>query len=118
MKTNINAVLALGVITLTVGYGIFNARTLMLGPVLTVTHPQPGDTLTDTLLSVDGRAENVTRVRIDGRPIALDGSGAFSETLVTPEGYSTIVIEAENRFGQRTRNVVEFVGKPDERMRM
>jgi Glucodextranase, domain B len=116
MKTNPQILLAIGLVTLTVGYGAFTARTLMTGPVLVVTHPQPGDTLTDTLLSIEGHAENVTRVRINGRPIVLDSSGAFSEKLLTPDGFSTLVVEAENRFGQHTRHVVEFVGRPDERI--
>jgi hypothetical protein len=72
--------------------------------------------LTSILLSIEGSAENVSRVRINGRPIALGNTGAFSEKLVTPEGYATVVVEAENRFGQYTREIVEFVGKPEERM--
>lgn len=111
-KNNANILLALALIILTVGYGIFNARTLMRGPVVTITDPLPGETLTETLLIIEGSAKNVTRVRVNGRPITLDQQGAFMEKLVTQSGYGTVVVEAENRFGQHTRKVVEYVGKP------
>lgn len=113
MKNNGHMVLSLSLVAITLGYGTFDARKLVQGPVVTVSRPQPGETLREVLLTVEGRAENVTRVRVNGRPIALDPSGAFSEKLVTPAGYGTVLIEAENRFGQRTREVVEFVGRPE-----
>jgi hypothetical protein len=113
MRSNVNIVLAFSLVAITLGYGIFDARALMRGPVVMVTHPQPGEKLTDVLLTIEGHAENVTQVRVNGRTIALDPTGAFSEKLVTPKGYGTVLVEAENRFGQHTREVVEFVGQPD-----
>jgi hypothetical protein len=117
MTHRTNSILALSLVALTVAYGLFEARTLMQGPLLTVTDPVPGSTLTGALLNVEGSAKNVSRVRVNGRTIALDISGTFSEKLATPEGYGMVVVEAENRFGKKTKQVVDFVGKPSEPMR-
>jgi hypothetical protein len=103
---------ALVLILLTVGYGVFQARTLIVGPTLVVHEPRPGKTLTNTLMEVRGTATNVTHITVNGRPATFDLSGNFKETLLTPEGYGTILIEAENRFGRKVSTQVDIMGAP------
>jgi len=103
---------ALGLVLVTVAYGLFQARTLIEGPELTVISPAHGEHLTETLLEVRGVARNVTRVSINGRPITTDPEGAFTETLVTPAGYGVILVEAENRFGYHAEERIEVYGTP------
>jgi len=96
----------------TLAYGLFQARTLIAGPELTVTSPRPGETVEGPVYSVRGSAHNISRVRINGRAITTDLSGKFEETLVTPDGYGVLLVEAENRLGKYTSTRVEFVGVP------
>lgn len=112
MRGNSGRYLALALVLVTVTYGIYQARTLIHGPVLTVREPHAGAMLESTLMEVHGHADNVTRVTINGRPIALDTSGTFKEKLVTPNGYGVLLVEAYNRFGHRTQERIEFVGRP------
>lgn len=108
--------LALGLAVLTLAYGLFQARTLMSGPVLTVLYPVPGSTVSGPTFTVSGEAHNVSRVRINGRAITTDLAGSFDEELATPDGYGVLLIEAENRLGRHASERIEFVGRPAEVM--
>ncbi len=105
---------ALALVALTVGYGLYEAHPLMAGPSLRVGGPAAGALITDTLYTVHGRAENATRVTVNGQPVVTDLSGTFTEELVTPHGFSTILVEAENRLGQRTERRIDIVGRPEQ----
>ncbi len=114
-RRNITAAILLT--ALTVGYGLVEARTLIAGPTLTVSSPAAGATEAGALFNVRGVATNVTKLSVNGRPVTLDMSGAFNETLVTPNGLGVIVVEGENRFGRTIERHIEFVGQPAEKGR-
>lgn len=104
---------ALLLVTVTVLYGFFQARTLIDGPRLTVSSPEPGRTVSGETLLVSGHTQNVTHVYINGAPATMDVSGNYEKTLVTPDGYGVILVEAENRFGRHIEERVEFFGVPE-----
>ncbi len=103
---------ALLLVTVTVLYGFFQARTLIDGPRLTVSFPESGGTVSGETLVVSGHTQNVTHVYINGTPATMDVSGNYEKTLITPDGYGIVLIEAENRFGRRAEERVEFFGTP------
>ncbi len=103
---------ALGLILFTLAYGLFQARVLLEGPELTVRAPVPGASLTEPLMEVRGKAHNVTRVTINGRPITTTPEGDFNDTLVTPSGYGVVLVEATNRFGYHIEERIEIYGAP------
>lgn len=105
---------ALVLVVLTLAYGLFQARTLIGGPQLVVLYPTPGATVSGPVYTVRGTAHNISRVRINGRPITTDLSGGFAETLVTPDGYGVIVVEAENRLKRYASERIEIVGIREE----
>lgn len=100
MRTRYTLHLALLLVLLSAAYGLFQARAFIQGPRLTVTSPQSGETIRDDLLVIHGSVKNSNEVRINGRTIATDTSGAFTETLVTPAGMGDILVEARDRFGR------------------
>jgi hypothetical protein len=112
MQRNTHLVSALAITVVTAGYGLFEARTLVGGPQVTIESPQPGETIESALYTIEGRAENVSRVRVHGKEVALDPSGRFNETFATPRGYGVAVVDAEDRFGKTTQATVDFVGVP------
>jgi len=103
---------AVALIVCTLLYGLYQARTLMQGPSLVVYEPEHGSRITEPLYDIRGSAHNITRLTINGRVVATDPDGRFSERMVTPRGYGDIVIEAENRFGHFAREHIEFIGDP------
>lgn len=113
MSKRSNNIFAFTLLLVTAMYGLFQARILIKGPMLFVSLPENGSTVSDVLLEVEGKTEHVTHVSINGRPILLDTSGEFRETLVTPSGYGVIFVEARNRFGHHTEKRIEFYGAPN-----
>jgi len=112
MSNKNGAYFAFTLCLITVTYGVFQARTLIHGPTLMVTSPRHGETISTVLMAINGKTENVTHVSVNGQPITMDTSGTFDETLVTPEGYGVILVEAKNRFGRRQEQRIEFIGAP------
>jgi len=108
-----NLYLAVGILLVTLAYGLFQARVLIHGPSLVVDSPQPGETVMEVMMYVQGSTENVTHLSINGRPVTMGLDGSFNEPLVTPGGYGVVLVEAEDRFGRTTKQTIEFVGKPE-----
>ena len=103
---------ALTLVLITAGYGLFEARTLLAGPLLSVDSPANGALVYGTLYEVRGNAAQVSRVSINGRTASLDPSGRFTEPFLTPKGGGTLVVRAEDRFGRVTERRIDIYGEP------
>lgn len=112
MSNRTTLLFAFILLSATIGYGFFQARTLMQGPTLVVTYPHNGAHIEGELFEISGSTKNVTHVFLNGRPVLLSTTGAFTETLATPEGYGVLLIEAKNRFGHHREARIEFFGTP------
>ncbi|MBX9906669.1 hypothetical protein K2X96_02095 [Patescibacteria group bacterium] len=86
-----------------VAYGIFQARHLIEGPVITLTE-EPAYAQPDAAIEIKGNAQNIISISINDRQIFTDDSGNFTETLVLPKGYTIMTLTAEDRYG-RVRTV-------------
>lgn len=104
--------LALFLLLGTFMYGMFQARNLLIGPTLTITSPLIGANVSESVYEVRGHTKNASRVHINGKDIIMETNGNFTEKLATPIGYSVVVVEATNRFGQHIEQRIEFVGDP------
>jgi hypothetical protein len=103
---------AIALVLLSSAYGLFQARELLRGPVLTVYNPHENSTIEQALFTVHGRAENVIEVRINGRAIATDTEGYFEDTFATPNGLGLMHVAATDRFGRTTEEYIPYVGRP------
>ncbi len=82
-------------------YTYFQARNLIHGPSIVLT--QEFETVqTERALLLEGNARNVVVLRLNGREIHTDERGNFSETLVLQNGYTTMTLEAVDRYGRDT----------------
>jgi hypothetical protein len=90
-------------------YALFQARYIILGPVVSLDSPKDGSVATSSLVIVTGTAKNVTFISLDDRPIFLDEKGNFSEKLLVPSGLSTIIVKARDRFGRETERITRIV---------
>jgi hypothetical protein len=107
-----SVVFATCLVLVTFGYGLFQARALIVGPQITLFSPTPGNTLLGTTYTVRGKAQHVSQVTLNGRPIPLDAKGVFEETLLVPEGYGVLLLEGNNRFGRTVAKRIDIVGRP------
>ncbi len=90
-------------------YGLFQARNLIEGPVITLETPADGSLLTQSLVTIQGTARNATKIALNGKDILPDTNGRFSEELLLSEGYNIITVEAEDQFGKRTQQKLEVM---------
>ena len=89
-------------------YGLYKARGFLAGPKIKINEPENGQVFQNSLISVNGKAENVALIYLNGRQIFTDENGLFKESLLLAKGYGIITIEAKDKFGRiikKTREV-------------
>ena len=94
--------LGIVIVTLIVGYALFQARHLISGPTITLLEEIPSVIATSTI-TVHGKAENIVSLSLNGRPIFTTDEGIFEEVVTVPNGYTIVTIEAVDRYGAHTR---------------
>jgi len=104
-------VLFISVILFIVGYVYYQSINLVKGPGITIVSPVNGETLSEPLVVFSGNTENISHIRMSGRPIFIDEEGAFSETLLVMPGLNIIEITAGDRFGRTTEKIVTLALK-------
>ena len=91
-----------------IGYAYFEAQGLLYGPTIniadssaTVTHEQ--------YVLIQGQADHLTSLSVDGEPISLTEAGGFQKPLVLAPGVNRIVFDAKDKYGHSTQKIVEMV---------
>lgn len=82
-----------------IGYAFWQGRNLINGPELSITS-EPDVVQTGRVVYLEGVAENVTALYLNGRSIVTDQHGNFAEGIVLENGYSVVSLDAEDRFGR------------------
>ena len=95
-------------VLLIVGYGLFEARRLIEGPVIAIDIPRDGSATSTTGLVIAGEAENISFLTINDRPSFTDETGHFRELLSVPPGVTILTVAATDRFGRRTEKQVSI----------
>ena len=90
------------------GYGLFEARRLIEGPVITIESPVDGSATSSTGVIIAGTAENISFLTINDLPYYTDKAGHFSELLSIPPGFTVLTVRAVDRFGRRTAQSVSI----------
>jgi hypothetical protein len=93
---------------LIVGYGLFEARKIIEGPLVTITYPKDGSATSTTGVQIAGVAENISFLSINDRSAYTDKDGNYSEILSLPPGPSIITVAAVDRFGRKTHKSVSI----------
>lgn len=83
-----------------VGYFGWQARYLIIGPEVALVD-ELKTVQNDRVVTLTGEAKNVTALYLNGRAITTDQSGVFSESIVLENGYSTVSIDATDRYGRQ-----------------
>ncbi len=94
----VRIILALIAIVAVVSYVFFNSRVFIAGPKINVSSPQNGCSTDKNIVEIVGNTENTSAISINDRPILIDESGNFKESLLLVPGYNIIMIEAKDKF--------------------
>jgi hypothetical protein len=90
------------VITLTViFYAIARSKDYLAGPSIMIDSPNNGDTITNPLLLITGKAEHIAFITLNDRQIFVDENGNLREELLLQNGYNIISIKATDRFNRK-----------------
>lgn len=92
-------------------YILFQARFLVIGPQITLSKEIPLQQ-NERFVTLTGKATNISRLWLNGRPIFTDPKGDFAAAVVLENGYTIAKLEAEDRYGRRTSLSREFVYTP------
>lgn len=90
-------------------YILFQSKNLLEGPVIAVTKPLDGETLTYSVVDVEGTAKNISYIYLNDHPIFVDTAGKFRETVIAPVGYSIIKLSAKDKFGRTKETYIHVV---------
>jgi hypothetical protein len=92
------------------GYALFEARGILIGPMITV--PEEAVTVSEPLTHIRGRAERITELRLNGKQIPVTESGEFDEPFLLAEGSNHLILEAKDQRGRTTEARLIIVYRP------
>lgn len=109
----VKIVLALIAIIAVVSYVFFNSRVFIAGPKISVSSPENGSSTDKNVVEIVGNTENTSAISINDRPILIDESGNFKESLLLVPGYNIIMIEAQDKFDRHISERLDLFYKAD-----
>lgn len=111
LRAWLRLIVGTAIIGLIGGYIAFQARFLIQGPIIVLLE-EPGVQHSARTITLKGKAENITHLWLNDRPIFTDEAGYFTEALVLENGYTITTLRARDRYGRETRVVRPFVYTP------
>lgn len=94
------------------GYAYFKTINVIRGPEINISSPSIGGSVEKNLVTVKGQALRIAKLYLNGQQIFTDDAGNFTESLIAPEGYSTIHIEAVDIFSRKTITQIPITYNP------
>lgn len=95
---------------LVLGYAYFEARGALYGPRIIL--PPEAQLVHDPFITIRGKAERITELRMNGSPVAVTEDGIFEEPHLLAEGYNRIVFEASDRYNNKSTEIIEIIYEP------
>lgn len=93
-------------------YGIYEAQGLLFGPKINVSTEIT--VVHDPYVKVQGRAQRIVALSMNGKQIPVTEEGAFSEPFLLAKGGNRIALEAKDAYGRITARYVEIMYEPFE----
>ncbi|MBM3272155.1 hypothetical protein FJY94_02635 [Candidatus Kaiserbacteria bacterium] len=90
-----------------VGYAYYEARAILWGPAITV--PEKLSIVHEQVIMVRGTARHIASLSMNGNEIPVTEAGEFAHQYLLAPGYNRIVLDAEDKYGATTQQVVEVV---------
>lgn len=88
-----------------IGYALFQAQNILNGPIVSIFVPRNSN----EVAVIAGEAKNTSFITMNGRQIAIDKGGNFSEKFVLSDGYNIVKIAAKDKFGHVSEKTIEMV---------
>lgn len=86
-----------------------NTKDAIFGTTLSVREIKDGTTVTTAFMPLHGSARHASELRINGREVAFDRSGAFSDGVLLSPGYNILDIAVTDKFGKHSTKSYRIV---------
>lgn len=96
---------------LMVTYIVFQSRYFIIGPQIRLVD-EPSLRQNSRAIVLSGDAYNISRLWVNDRQIFTDAQGRFHETLILENGYTTVALKAEDRYGRKTLVTRQYMYNP------
>ncbi|RJQ34789.1 hypothetical protein C4568_01945 [Candidatus Parcubacteria bacterium] len=93
-------------------YALFEARGQLMGPTITVDTRVA--TVDEPLLLIEGHAERISSLTMNGKEIPVTEDGLFREPYLLAPGYNRILLKATDSYGRSAERVLELVYNAEE----
>jgi len=98
-------------IVLILVYVLFQARNVLQGPTIVLSGVY--DVVQhDRTVTIQGVAQNIVKLTLNGREIHTTEAGDFTQMLVLENGYTIVELSAHDRFGRISSLTREYVYVP------
>ncbi|MDB5237930.1 MAG: hypothetical protein JWM46_200 [Candidatus Kaiserbacteria bacterium] len=102
---------AIGIFFLVVvGYAYFELRGILFGPSVTVAGT--ASSTNDPSVSIAGSAQRISSLSLNGKAVTVTQTGAFDEPYLLAPGLNRIVLEAKDKYGRDTKQIISIVYIP------
>src|SRR3989344_4745650 len=109
-NSRITKYVMVGFFVVVIAYAFFEGRGLLYGPSMEIAGRAME--VSEPTISIEGKAERIATLSMNGKQIPVTEEGAFSELYVLSPGYNRITLSASDRYGKTTERGIEVVYKP------
>jgi hypothetical protein len=95
-----------------IGIIFYNTKDLIIGAPLYINTAKDGATVSNSFLPISGSARHAMTLQINGRTVALDKTGSFSDGALLSPGYNIVEVATIDRFGKEKRKILHLVAEP------
>ena len=94
-----------------IGYAFYEIQRIVYGPRIDITTPKNGALVSQSLVEITGKAQNIKDISMNDGKIFIDEAGNFDEKILLSYGYNLITLKASDKFGRKTEKTLEIVYK-------
>lgn len=99
------------IVCIVLGYTYLKTKDLLRGPEIILTYPENGSVVASSSVIVRGQALRMKEITLNNRPITIDVTGMFAETVLLFPGYNVITITAKDKFKRTTDYKLELISQ-------
>jgi len=96
------------------GYAVFESRLFIKGPEIEIYEPTSGETVTNSLITLRGRALRITYLEVDGKQFLTDENGYFDKRMLLSPGHSTLHILGRDKFDREIKTKITIFNDSEE----
>lgn len=104
-RTSYRKIIQISIITILVVtivvYAVSRSLNYARGPQIILTEPEPGSSIRQNFATIQGKAERITSLSLNGRSISIDEQGVFKEVVAIFPGINQITLIARDQFDRQ-----------------